>query len=100
MLLACDDLLDNFNWNIKTKPTPKKQNKKTASGLLPTKNDNEEGRVTGNEDDGSEMGEMIAFTPKEIQIFIKENSYNIKKEEKESQKVEDKVDFSIELERS
>ena len=76
------------------------QNKKTASGLLPTKNDNEEGRVTGNEDDGSEMGEVIAFTPREIQIFIKENSYNIKKEEKESLKVEDKVDFSIELERS
>ena len=43
---------------------------------------------------------MIAFTPREIQTFIKENSYNIKKEEKESQKVEDKVDFSIELERS
>ena len=66
------------------------QNKKTASGLLPTKNDNEEGRVTGNEDDGSEMGEMIAFTPREIQIFSTENSHNIEREEKEGQKVEEK----------
>ena len=48
MLLQCNDLLDNFNWNIKTKPTHKKQNKKIASGLLRKKNDNEEGRVTGN----------------------------------------------------
>ena len=46
------------------KKTPKKQNKKTAYGLLPKKNDNEEGRVTRNEDDGSEMGEMIVFTPR------------------------------------
>ena len=68
----------------------KKQNKKTASGLVPKKNDNEEGRVTGNEDDGSEMGEMIAFTPREIQIFSKENSGNIEREEKEGQKVEEK----------
>ena len=63
--------------------TKKKQNKKTASGLLPKKNHNEEGRVTRNEDDGSEMGEMKAFTPREIQIFSKEKSDNIEKEEKE-----------------
>ena len=64
-LLPWDDLLDNFKWNIKTKPTKKKkENKKTASGVLPKKNDNEEGRVTGNEDVGSEMGEMMTFTPR------------------------------------
>ena len=57
---------------------------------MPKKDDNEEGRVTGNEDDGSEMGEMIAFTPREIQIFSKENSGNIEREEKEGQKVEEK----------
>ena len=58
----------------KTKPAHKKQNKKTASGLLPKKNDNEEESVTGNEDDGSEMGKMMkAFTPREIQIFSKES---------------------------
>ena len=68
----------------------KKQNKNTASGLVPKKDDNEEGRVTGNEDDGSEMGEMIAFTPREIQIFSKENSGNIERAEKEGQKVEEK----------
>ena len=74
----------------------RKQNRKTTSGLLPMKNDNEKGRVTGKEGDGSEMGKMIAFTPREIQIFSKENSDNIEKEEKEVQKVEDKVeDFSI-----
>ena len=96
MLLPSDDLLDSFNWNIKTKPTKKKQNKKATSGLPPMKNDNEKGRATGNEGDGSEMGKMIAFTPREIQIFSKENSGNIEKEEKEVQKVEDKVeDFSI-----
>ena len=96
MLLPSDDLLDSFNWNIKTKPTKKKQNKKATSGLPPMKNDNEKGRATGNEGDGSEMGKMIAFTPREIQIFSKENSDNIEKEEKEVQKVEDKVeDFSI-----
>ena len=84
IILPCDDLLDNFSWNIKTKPNhKKKQNKKTASGLLPKKNHNEEGRVTRNEDDGSEMGEMKAFTPREIQIFSKEKSDNIEKEEKE-----------------
>ena len=99
-LLPCDDLLDNFNWNIKTKPTHKKQNKKTASGLLPKKSDNEEVKVTRNKNDGSEMGEMIAFTPREIQIFSRENSESIEKEEKEDQKVEGKVDFSIELENS
>ena len=100
ILLPCDDLLDNFNWNIKTKPTHKKQNKKTASGLLPKKNDNEEVKVTRNKNDGSEMGEMIAFTPREIQIFSREKSESIEKEEKEDQKAEDKVDFSIELEKS
>ena len=41
MLLPCDDLLDNLNWSIKTKPTQKKENKQTTSGLLPKKNDNE-----------------------------------------------------------
>ena len=43
---------------------------------------------------------MISFTLKEIQFFSKENSDNIEKEEKEGQKEEDKVDFSIELENS
>ena len=43
---------------------------------------------------------MISFTLKEIQFFSKENSGNIEKEEKEGQKEEDKVDFSIELENS
>ena len=86
MLLACDDLLDNFNWNIKTKPTPKKQNKKTASGLLRPKNDNEEGRVTGNKDGGSEMGEMIAFTQREIQIFIRKTVTTSKKRRKKARK--------------
>ena len=64
MLLPCDNLLDNFNWDIKTKPTQKKENKKTASEVLPKKNDNEEGRLTGNEDVGSEMGEVMTFTPR------------------------------------
>ena len=100
MFLPCDNILDNLNWNIKTKPTHKKQNKKTTSGLLSKKNDNEEERVTGNEGDGSEAGEIIAFTPREIQIFSKENSENIQKEEKEGQEVEEKVDVSIELEKS
>ena len=49
---------------------------KTASGLLSKKNNNEEEQVTGNEDDGSEMGEMIAFTQRENQIFSKESSDN------------------------
>ena len=58
----------------KTKPAHKKQNKKTASGLLPKKNDNQEEIVTGNEDDRSEMGKMVkALTPREIQIFSKES---------------------------
>ena len=99
MLLPCDNLLDNFNWNIKAKPTQKKQSKNTASGLLPKKNDSEEERVTGNKD-GSEMGEIIAFTPREIQIFTEENRDNIEKEETKGQKVEEKVDLSIELEKS
>ena len=100
MLLPCDNLLDNFNWNIKTQPTHKKQNKKTASRQLPKKNDNEEERVTENEHDGSEMGEMIEFTPRKIQIFSKVNTDKIEKEEKERQKVNEKVDFSIELEKN
>ena len=48
----------------KKKKKKKKENKKTASGVLPKKNDNEEGRVTGNEDVGSEMGELMTFTPR------------------------------------
>ena len=46
------------------------------------------------------MGEMIAFAPREIQIFSKGSSDNTKKEEKEGQKVEEKVDLSIELQQS
>ena len=42
MLLPCDNHLDNLNWNIKTQPTHKKQNKKTSSRQLPRKNYNEE----------------------------------------------------------
>ena len=99
MLLPCDNLLDNFNWNINTQPTHKKQNKKTASRQLPKKNDNEEESVTENEDDGSETGEMIEFTPREIQTFSKENSDKIEKKEKEGHKVDEKVDFSIEQRR-
>ena len=38
------------------------------------------------------MGEMIPFTPKELQI--------IGQEEKEGQKVEEKIDFSIQFEKS
>ena len=64
----------------------KKQNKKTASGLLRPKNDNEEGRVTGNKDDGSEMGEMIAFTQREIQIFIRKTVTTSKKRRKKARK--------------
>ena len=100
MLLPCDNLLDNFNWNINTQPTHEKQNKRTASRQLPKKNDSEEESVTENEDDGSEIGEMIEFTPREIQTFSKENSDKIEKKEKEGQKVDEKVDFSIELEKS
>ena len=97
MLLPCDKLLDNFNWNINTQPTHKTQNKKTASRQLPKKNYNEEESVTENEDDGSETGEMIEFAPREIQTFSKENSDKIGKKEKEGHKVDEKVDFSIEL---
>ena len=68
MFLPCDDLLDNFNWNIQTKPTQKNPKKNRIRRLhmdyCQKKNDNEEGRVTRNEDDGSEMGEMIVFTPR------------------------------------
>ena len=77
MLLPCDNLLDNFNWNIKTQPTHKKQNKKTRQLLK--KNDNEEECVTENKDDDSGTGEIIEFTPREIQIFSKENSDKIEK---------------------
>ena len=45
------------------------------------------------------MGEMIEFTPREIQIFSKKNNDKIEKEKK-SQKIHEKVDFSIELEKS
>ena len=49
----------------------------------------------------TQTGEMIQFTPREIQIFSKENSDKIvKKEKKEGQKVNEKVEFSIELEKS
>ena len=86
MLLPCDNLLDNFSWNINTQPTHRKQNKKTASRQLPKKNDNEEESVTENEDDGSndgsEAGEMIEFTPREIQIFSRGNSDKIEKKKR------------------
>ena len=62
---------------------------------LPKKNNNEEENVTENEDDGSETGDMIEFTPREIQIFSKVDSDNIENKKKESQKVDKKVDFSI-----
>ena len=97
MLLPCNDLFDNFNWTIRTKPIHKKQTRKTASGLLSKKNNNEEEQVTRNEDDGSDIGEMVAFTQRENQIFSKESSDNTKKEEKVGQKVGEKIDFSIEL---
>ena len=98
MLLSCDNLFDNFNWNIKTQPIHKKQNKKTRQ--MSKNNDNEEECVTENEDNDSETGEMTEFTPREIQIFSKENSGKIEKKKKEGQKVNEKVDFSIELEKS
>ena len=99
IVLPCDNLFDNFNWNIKTELNHKKQDKKTASRQLPKKNDNEEESVTENKDDGSEMGEMIEFTPREIQIFSKKNNDKIEKEKK-SHKIHEKVNFSIELEKS
>ena len=80
MLLPCDNLLHNFNWNIKTQPTHKKQNKKTRQLLK--KNDNEEECVTENKDDDSGTGEIIEFTPQEIQIFGKENSDKIEKKKR------------------
>ena len=83
MLLPCDNLLDNFNWNINTQPTHEKQNKKTASWQLPK---NEEESVTENEDDGSETGEMIEFTPREIQTFSKEKVTKSKKKRKKAKK--------------
>ena len=43
--------------------------KVTSERQLPKKNDNEEESVTEDEDDDSEMGEMIEFTPREIQMF-------------------------------
>ena len=39
--------------------------------------------VTENEDDDSETGEIIEFTPREIQIFSKENGDKIEEKEKE-----------------
>ena len=88
IFLPYGNLLDNFNWNIKTQPTHKKQNKKTRQ--LPKKNDNEEKCVTESEDDDSETGEMIEFTPREIQIVSKENIDKIENKEKEDQKVNEK----------
>ena len=41
MLLPCDNHLDNFNLNIKTEPTEKKQNKKTTPRQLPKKHKEE-----------------------------------------------------------
>ena len=43
--------------------------KVTSERQLPKKNDKEEESVTEDEDDDSEMGEMIEFTPREIQMF-------------------------------
>ena len=43
--------------------------KVTSERQLPKKNDYEEESVTEDEDDDSEMGEMIEFTPREIQMF-------------------------------
>ena len=82
MLLPCDNLLDNLNWNIKIQPTHEKQIKKTASRQLPKKNDNEEESVTENGDYGSETEEMTEFTPREIQIFSRETVTKSKKREK------------------
>ena len=77
MLLPGNNLLDNFNLSIKTEPTHKKQYKKTASRQRPKKNDNEK----ESEYDGSKTGELIEFTPREIQIFSKENSDKMEKKE-------------------
>ena len=82
MLLPGNNLLDNFNLSIKTEPTHKKQNKKTASRQRPKKNDNEKESVTENEYDGSKTGELIEFTPREIQIFSKENSDKMEKKKR------------------
>ena len=46
------------------------------------------------------MTQRQEFTPREIQIFSKENSDKIEKKEKEGQEVSEKVDFSIELGKS
>ena len=43
---------------------------------------------------------MIEFIPRKIHIFSKENSDKIRKKEKGSQKVDEKVDSSRELEKS
>ena len=76
------------------------KNKKTTSNQLPKKNGNKEKSVTENEDDGSETGEIIVFTPREIHICSKEKSENIKIKEKECQQVDRRVDLSIEIEKS
>ena len=61
MLLTCDNLLDNFNWNMKTEHYPDKyQNKKT--------------------------GIMIEFPSKEIQMFGREDSDKIEKKRKMARK--------------
>ena len=82
--LPCDNLLDSFNWNIKTQPTHKKQNKKTRQ--LPKKNDNKEECVIENEDDDSEAGEMIEFTPREIQILVRKTVTKLRKKRKKARK--------------
>ena len=79
MLLPWNNILENFNWSIKTELTHKKQNKKAISRQLLRENDNEEESVTENEDDGSETGKMIEFIPRKIHIFSKENSDKIRK---------------------
>ena len=61
-----------------------KQNKKTRQLLK--KNDNEEKCVTENKDDGTETGKITEFTPRQIQIFSKENSDKIKKKRKKAWK--------------
>ena len=58
--------------------------KVTSERQLPKKNDNEEESVTEDEDDDSEMGEMTEFTPKEIQMFSREDNGNTSKKRKKA----------------
>ena len=58
--------------------------KVTSERQLPKKNENEEESVTEDEDDDSEMGEMIEFTPKEIQMFSREDNDNTNKKRKKT----------------